>query len=315
MTQALKLNPTSILSQYNCMGYSAINFLYGKHYRELYRNMFQLGFMQYSLYFDDWQPPTPLDFGYSPDQYELLLDGDVSIEFKSPYVFTDTPMRLIHVQGGLGKYLSRLNSKKRSEFRRCFTASSSQPIKNSYVMEKIFNEVCDQHYSDLSSKTPEQFFDGSYNTRLLGAYMVQYVFNNPKCLQDRTATAFLLPIYDKETDELLCYTHCIASFSNRVLYCLMDSHRSDNYHAKSATIANIEWASEQGFHYVDIDNHIYQDGLFELTDQSSISKLSYKNLFFTGTVTRETYFSSQEALDNFKTELADAIQPPAEQPT
>lgn len=312
MSQAPKLSPASILSQYNCMGYSAINFLYGKHYYELYRSMFQLGFMQYSLYFDDWQPPIPMDFGYAPDQYELLLDGPICVQFKSPHVFTDTPMRLIHVQGGLGKYLSRLNSKKRSEFRRCFTASSSQPIKNAYVMDKIFNEVCEQHYAELSTKNPAQVFDGSHNTRLASAYMVQYVALNDKCLQDRTANAFLLPIHDKETNELLCYTHCVASLDNRVLYCLLDSHRSDNYNAKSATIANIEWASENGFHYVDIDNHIYQPGLFELADQSSVSKLSYKNMFFTGTVVRDTYFSTQEALDTFKTKLSVAIQPPAE---
>ena len=313
MTNKIKLNPASILSQYSALGFSGINFLFGHHYAELHRNFFQLGFMQYSLFFDDWMPPTPMDFGYSPDAYDYLIHGETANQFTSPHVFEDNPMRIIKTVGGYEAYLARLNSKKRSEFKKCNTLTAlPQPIRNPEFLMKCLEEVSQLHYEDLRSKTPDQWFDGSFNTRLASLYLVNYIAQNRKCMEDRSANAFILPVYDPKTDELICYTHCVSSMDDKVLYCLVDTHRADSYSAKAVTAANIAWACNNGYDYVDIDNHVYQAGLFELADQSSASKLAYKNIFFTGSYERKTYFSSQAALDSFKKLLNDAIQPVGE---
>lgn len=309
MADSLKLNPATILSQYSNLGFCAINFLYGKHYFELYRSFFQLGFMQYSLYFDDWKSPEPMDYGYTPDMYDLILNGESCLHYKSPHVFEDTPMREIHITGGLEDYLKRLNSKKRSEFRRCNTAvASSMPIIASDAMRRIRDDICEKHYEELASKGVSGWFDGSHNTRLASVYLVSYLQQEKGLMEDRTARSFLLPIFDRDTEDLICYTHCVSSMDDRVLYCLVDTNRSDKYSAKAVTVANIEWACANGYDYVDIDNHIYQEGLFELLDPSSIAKIAYKNMFFTGVPTRKTYFSSAEALETFKAKRDAAIQ-------
>lgn len=308
MTNKLKLSPTTILSQYSNVGFCGINFLYGHHYFELYRSFFQLGFMQYSLYFDDWKSPDPMDYGYTPDMYDLLLNGETCLHYKSPHVFEDTPMKEVHVTGGLEEYLKRLNSKKRSEFRRCSTAVAYDPIKNKDTMRGILDKVCEDHYAELASKEVSGWFDGSHNTRLASAYLVGYINQENGVMEDRSATSFLLPVFDKTTGDLLCYTHCVSSMNDRVLYCLVDTNRSDSYSAKAVTVANIEWACANGYDYVDIDNHIYQEGLFELLDPSSIAKIAYKNMFFTGIPTRKTYFSSASALETFVSKRDDAIQ-------
>lgn len=297
--------PFEIISQVTPLGYMELNYVSGNYYVEVARSMLRAGYNRYGLFFSEWQKPGPLDFGYSPDSYGYLLNGDsASVEFRSQYVDVVDGFHLIETTGGLDAYMSRLKSKKRSEFKKLLGNSNVVRVIDSLeILNTLLVSALDGYLEAEKSKDVESWFSNGFMTNKAPINLMLYVANYVEPgtgIRVNTMHPFMLEVHNSDGD-YVCQTLCLSDHNGKVLYALSDELKDPNlYRAKDVTVANIEWACANGYSYVDIDNGFVSEDT--VSDPSDLVRVAYKNLFYTGVGSQITFFSSEDAHHNFVAE-------------
>lgn len=293
--------PFEIISQVTPLGSMDLNYVSGSYYVEVGRSMMRAGYNTYGLYFSEWQKPGPLDFGYSPDSYAQLLDPNSPLEFESMYFDRSVCFHLIETAGGLDAYMSRLKSKKRSEFKKLLgNATVVRVIDSPEILNTLMVRALNGYLDSEKEKSVGDWFEHGFMTNKAPINLMLYVGNYvEQCegIRVNRMHPFLLEVHNAD-GQYVCQTLCLSDHDGKVLYALSDELKDhDLYRAKDVTIANIEWACANGYHYVDIDNGFENEDT--VADPSALVRIAYKKLFYTGTGERVTYFSSEEAYNNF----------------
>lgn len=292
--------PFEINSQVTPMGCTDLNYLLGNYYIEVNRSLLRAGYNSYSLFFSKWEKPGPLDFAYSPDAYDYLLNGERALEFKSPHVMMVSNFNLIETTGGLDTYLSRLKSKKRSEFKKLQgRATVTDVVYDSDLIDSLMIQGLNEYYDAERMKREDDWFGWGFQTNKAPINLMLYAghYAEPDGMLRHGLKRLLLNVYNSD-GEYVCRTLCFSDHKDKVLYALSDELKNkDLYSAKEVTIANIEWACNNGYSYVEIDNGIVTEE--SVADPSALIRVSYKNLFYTGLGSIPRFFSTQSAFETF----------------
>lgn len=293
--------PYEIISQTAPMGSMELNYLIGNYYVEVNRNLLRAGYNSYGLYFSKWEKPGPLDFAYQPDAYDFLLNGHAALEYTSPNVMEVALFNLIETKGGLDMYLSRLKSKKRSEFKKLQGRSRVTAVTydEGNDIDSLMVKALEEYYEAERNKSEDEWFGWGFQTNKAPLNLMIYAGNyaNHDGILRYGLKRLLLEVRNSE-GEYVCQTICFSDHNDKVLYALSDELKNkDLYSAKEVTIANIEWACENGYSYVEIDNGIVSEET--VADPSALVRVSYKNMFYTGVGKIPRYFSSEGALKRF----------------
>lgn len=313
------LGPFEINSQVYPMGDAPMNFLVGCYYVEGNRYLKRAGYLDYALFYSDWRTPGPLDYKYQPDAYKFLIEGIEAVEHTTPYMAIESCFRLIETKGGFDAYLSRLKSKRRSELKKINTLTidtssilSDGDLVNTGIdvyLESRFNH----HVAVDENKTIDDWFGHGFTTTkaplLLLLYVGKQIQLGRNLLGSSTLKRVLLPVHDAEGRHV-CNTLCISMHNDKFLYAVCDENKSEDYSAKAVTIANIQWAAENGYEYVDIDNGILSEDT--VSDDTVMGRVAYKSIFFTGYAEIPCYFNDENSKANAIEEAPEFYKEPSE---
>lgn len=302
------VSPYDIISQITPMGNMDLNVIMGNYYVEDNHCLTRAGYNAHCLFFSKWKKPGPLDFIYQPDGYDYLLNGKDAIEFSDGPEELVGEFHIIETKGGLDAYLSRLKSKKRSEFKKlqgranvgkyvtAICGDTENPI--SELIDSYLMNTLNEYYEKEAGKSIDDWFGAGFNTNKSPILLMLYAGHYAVDMIRKGMTRILLPIVD-EKGENICVTMCLADHHGKVLYALSDETKVEGkYSAKEVTVANIEWACANGYEYVDIDNGFVSE--HTVADPSDLVRVAYKNLFWTGVASVPRYFSSERAMrDHF----------------
>lgn len=317
-------SPLEVLSFLNPFGEVSGNIINGFSYTNEHRTFFRAGLLRNALYFDDWHSPKPFGFAYNPDKYQFLITGDPNIpeDIKDtcvPYVDESRTCGTIDVSGGFDAYLSRLKSKKRSELKKIAsrmecsvdrilhlkylgTSSIAELEINSVYYDRIKNKI--RRESNLTFSELMETFDTEMQNFVFFKYLIDTLYyvkriglmdtDRNDCIIRSVKSIIVLGVY--KDGERVCNTYGVVD-SNDVAYCLVDVNRTEHYLAKDACVANIMWAANSDFKYVDFNNAIQTKDT--VAKEEDFYRVQYKNALFTSIYTPTLYFSSQEDLDSY----------------
>ena len=245
-----------------------------------------------NLYLEPWAVKTcPLSILYSPDQYEYLKLGDKALEFTSDYRIETKTSPLIETRDGMDSYLQRLTSKHRSEVRKLLKEVSTWKLHTSHSMSlgiadekptpellnfinSAYTEIAGYHSSLLDATELSQ----KYKTEITPIVLLYGLISGQiKSWDNCDARILILSLTDDMGDKV-CDTLALSMFGGFVLHLFADINKGDNYYAKKACTAQIEWAATNGYSFVDIGNEVIDS---ESINHDSRKRAIYKTIFYT----------------------------------